>query len=153
MSAVEAAIPFRSSAAKCGERFGQTDYGAHEKISTNPQFRTSGINNIPRVTLEKRLFWQAPRGSRKNIKVWSEQKPASWTMDIASKFCKAGEPVADSCVSIHATSKTRLQLQHHRDFFGSAKYLMYFVESLPSLVEVFARQVLSPKFNMVGPRK
>lgn len=55
------------------------------------------------------------------------------------RFYKAKELVVYTCAGTLATAKTCLQLPQHRCFVGFDMNLMFFEDSLPSVVKFFAR--------------
>lgn len=71
-------------------------------------------------------------------------------MDIVSKFCKAEKLVPDSSSGTSVMAKTCLQLSEHWRFVRFKKYYVCFQDALPSLLEVYEMQFLSPDSTEAG---
>lgn len=82
------------------------------------------------------------------MRVQPEQKPVNWMTDAVSRFYKTGDFIAGSYTGTRVTAKDLLRLLQHRRFVTCEQDLTCFVELLPSLVEVFAGQVLNLTFNL-----
>lgn len=119
-------------------------------MQTNQTWRTSGKNNIPRVPVHERLFNAAPGSSGNKVLLRPEQKSIDWMMDLVSKFTKPGELVVDNCTGTSATAKPCMLLPQHRRFVGCAKDSDCFQEVLPSVVEVFPRQIKGTNSDIEG---
>lgn len=55
----------------------------------------------------------------------------------------------EGCAGTLATSRACLQFSQHPNFDGCENYPLYFVESLPSLVEPLAQKILNPNYYFV----
>lgn len=64
--------------------------------------------------------------------------------DVVSKFCRAGELALDTCAVTLATAKEFLQLPVHRRLVECENDSALFRGALLSLLEVYAKRILSP---------
>lgn len=69
-------------------------------------------------------------------------------MDDVSKFSEPGELVMDRFWGTFATGKAYMMLAKHRVFVRCEKDSECFQPALPSLVEMYARQVLNPELGI-----
>lgn len=74
-------------------------------------------------------------------------------MDLMSEYYKARELLLYTCAGTLATAKVYMQLPVHRRFVGCERDSAYFQDATSLLVEVHARQVMSPDANRAGSEK
>lgn len=72
---------------------------------------------------------------------------------LVSKFSRPGQLVLDTCACTFATAKACVPLPMYRRLVGCETDLECFLDVLPSLVEVYAKTLLSPESDIVGSEK
>lgn len=73
-----------------------------------------------------------------------------WIRDLAVNFRKTGDLVQNDCAGTLATAKECLLLREHHLFVVYEKNAACFQNVLPSLVQVYAKHVLSPDSDKTG---
>lgn len=104
---------------------------------------------IPCVRPKAWLFSRSTDGSKKML-LRPGQKGMKRIMDLLSKSYQAIELVLDTCLRFLATTKERFQLPGHRLFAGCEIDPAGFQDGLPSLVALYACQILSPDSGMTA---
>lgn len=89
--------------------------------------------------LQQQAFSSSSESLRKRMMLRAEQKSVELMMGQVSKICKAEDLVLDTFASSLAISKASLHLTYHRRFVSCEKDSACFQNTLPSLVEVYAK--------------
>lgn len=81
------------------------------------------------------------------------QESVEWMIHLVSRFCKVRELLLNTCDDALETAKGCLQLPKHRRSILCEKYYESVQHTQPSLVEEYARQVLSLATDIAGSEK
>ena len=112
---------------------------------------TDTIDNIPRLPKNEVVYQTGPSttGSRRPM-VRPEQKNVSLMKTLLAKYCPAGGMVCDPFSGTFAVAKACISLPEHRKCVSADKDEDCFNQCKPSLVEVFAEQVLNEESDIIG---
>lgn len=85
--------------------------------------------------------------------VHPEQKFVEMMTDLLVKFRSPGDLVVDTCGRTFATAKACMLLREHRWFVSCDKDSKCSIQSIGSVVQVNARQLLNPQSDIEGSEK
>lgn len=146
----EYAVHFWKTGSTFSTMLARVDYMAGmETPSSYPGF-TNEMNNIGKLPHEEIVFRQQCGDSGRKSMARPEQKNVSWMRDVIRKFTKPGMVVVDCCAGTLAVGKAGLSLPEHRRVILCDVDSDVVRQSMPSLVLVFAKQVLSDASDIVG---
>jgi DNA modification methylase len=130
----------------------RVDYSSPAFVPTSLPGWTDTINNIPRLAKQEAVFYPqtSTAGKGKPKMVRPEQKSIAWIKTLVNKYCPRGGIVFDPFAGTLSTAKACISLAQHRkcicgDIDNDCLQL-----SMPSLVEVFAEQILSDNSDISG---
>lgn len=108
------------------------------------------MNNVPRVSPVERVFGASSDSLEKQMRLRAGQKHVERIMDEVSMFRKAEQLELNNCAGTLVASKACFQLPVRRNFVRYEKDSMCCQDSPPSLVNIYAKQVLSPQPDRAG---
>lgn len=128
------------------------DYRSVPPFPSEFAMNTNVMTNVPRLSHAETVYDDEPGGSSRSRKLRPEQKPVDLMRAILRKFTKPGSLVFDPCAGTGATAKACLLESKHRKFVGCEADRRCFELMRPSLLLVFASQVLNEASDIVeGP--
>lgn len=111
------------------------------------------MNDIGHGPLEENVVTKDKSASGKSRAVWMEEKSVLWTRDIVFKFSKPGQAVLEPRVGTFDTVKACMMAPKHRRRVGCGTDAVCCDESMASVVEAVARQVLNGELTIARSKK
>ena len=148
----EQALHLYKNGMSYAEMLKKVDYTAGRKIpSTFPSY-TNVIDNIPRPHSSDIVYKHPSEGSSSRSRKWlrPEQKNVDLLEDLITMYCPPGGLVLDAFMGTGSTLKACLRARPHRRFVGCDKDKDCIEQSMESILQVFADQLMDASSDLKG---
>ena len=148
---MEIAIHFWRAGLLYADELKQVDYSVPPYVpSTYPSF-TNIMDNIPRVPPDETVYSSEVGDNGRRLMLRPEQKSIACLKTLVAQYCPPGGYVVDPFGGTFATAKACLSLPKHRVCITCDKDPECIEHALPSVVQVFAKQVLNANSDITQP--
>jgi len=146
----EHALHFWKKGPSAADILRRVNYNAPQYTPSSLPGWTNVMDNIPRLPVNEVVYSTVRSDNGRRRMVRPEQKNVSWMMDIIQQYTTEGMLVLDLCCGTMSVAKACLMFNKHRRFVVSDIDEACIRDSYPSLLLVFARQLVNGESDITG---